>query len=304
MGFKGSTKLLNRYPADEVWTAGLWLLPAFAVILLFQIVPMFYAFWLSLFQWDLVTPRHFIGLRNYAVLLTETDFWKSIGVTFYYVLVSVPFGLSLALAFALLLQKGLKFLGLYRTAFFLPYITSITAVSIVWLWIYNPNSYGLLNWFLGIFGIQPQKWLQSPVLAMPAVILFLVWKNLGFNIVIFLTRLQNINKNYYEAAMIDGASSWRIFRSITFPLLAPTTAFLFTVSVIYAFQIFPSIFVLTPTGGPKNATTTAVFYLYKNAYEQFNMGYASAIAYALFVVILIVTLLQRRLTKAAREVAT
>lgn len=293
-----------RRPKDETATALLWMTPAALLILVFQILPMFYAFGLSLFQWDMVTPAEFIGLRNYAVLLTEPDFWKSVAVTFYYVLVSVPVGLSLALLFALLLQKGLRFLGLYRTAFFLPYVTSITAISIVWLWIYNPNPYGLLNWILGRFGIPPQKWLQSPALAMPAVILFLIWKNLGFNIVIFLTRLQNINKTYYEAAMIDGATPWQTFRHITLPLLAPTTAFLTTVSVIYAFQIFPSIYVLTPNGGPKNATTTAVFYLYKNAYEQFNMGYASAVAYAIFVIILLVTLLQRRLTKAAVEAAS
>jgi len=279
----------------------LWLLPSFIIIFTFQILPMFYAFWLSLFRWDLVTAKHFIGLKNYAILFTEPDFWKSLGVTFYYVVVSVPVTLSLSLFFALLLQKGLKGLGIYRTIFFLPYVTSITAVSIVWLWIYNPDNYGLLNWFLSLFKISPQKWLQSPILAMPAVILFLLWKNLGFNILIFLTRLQNINKSYYEAAMIDGASSFQLFRYITLPLLYPTTAFLVTVSVIYAFQIFPSIFVLTPTGGPKGSTTTVVFYLYKNAYEQFNMGYAASIAYILFLIILVVTLLQRRFLRSSYE---
>jgi multiple sugar transport system permease protein len=291
----------NRIDRTEAGTAYLWLLPAFAVIVAFHLFPMIYAFWISLFKWDMITPKLFIGIRNYANLLTEAEFWKALGVTFYYVAVSVPLGLGAALWFAILLQKGLKFLGLYRTAFFLPYITSITAISIVWLWIYNPNAYGLLNWFLDLFHIHPQKWLQSPVLAMPAVILFLVWKNLGFNIVIFLTRLQNINRSYYEAADMDGATKFQKFRFITWPLLAPTTVFLLTVSVIYAFQIFPSIYVLTPTGGPNGATTTIIFYLYKNAYEQFNMGYASAVAYATFFIILAVTLLQRRMTKSFAE---
>ena len=287
----------NQIARDETATAFLWLLPAFGVIVVFHLFPMFYALWISLFNWDMITPKTFIGLKNYANLLTEVEFWKALGVTFYYVAVSVPLGLGIALFFALLLQKGLKFLGLYRTAFFLPYITSITAISIVWLWIYNPNPYGLLNWFLSLLHISPKKWLQSPGLAMPAVILFLIWKNLGFNIVIFLTRLQNINKSYYEAAEMDGATKLQQFRFITWPLLGSTTVFLLTVSVIYAFQIFPSIYVLTPTGGPNGATTTIIFYLYKNAYEQFNMGYASAVAYATFFIILGVTLLQRRLTK-------
>ena len=287
--------------SGEAGTAYLWLLPAFGVILAFHLFPMFYAFWISLFKWDMITPKLFIGLRNFANLLTEAEFWKALGVTFYYVIVSVPLGLGVALGFAILLQKGLRFLGLYRTAFFLPYITSITAISIVWLWIYNPNAYGLLNWLLDLFHINPQKWLQSPVLAMPAVILFLIWKNLGFNIVIFLTRLQNISPSYYEAAEMDGATKWQQFKFITWPLLASTTVFLLTISVIYAFQIFPSIYVLTPTGGPNGATTTIIFYLYKNAYEQFNMGYASAVAYVTFFIILAATLLQRRLTQSFAE---
>jgi multiple sugar transport system permease protein len=292
---------MNLSQKQEASTGLLFILPAFLVIIVFQIFPMFYALDLSFFKWDMITKKTFAGLRNYANLFSEPSFWKSLGVTFYYVAVSIPFGLGLSLLFAVLLDKGIKGLGFFRTAFFLPYITSIAAIAMVWLWIYNPNPFGLLNSVLGWFHVRPQKWLQSPVLAMPAMILMLIWKNLGFNIIIFLTRLQNINKSYYEAAEIDGASKWQQFRFITFPLLGPTTIFLLTMSVIYAFQVFTSIYVMTPDGGPKDATTTIVFYLYKNAYEQFNMGYASAVAYVTFFIILGITLLQRRLTKGVAE---
>ncbi|MBN1897329.1 MAG: sugar ABC transporter permease [Spirochaetes bacterium] len=284
------------------YTPFLYLLPALSVIIVFQIIPIFYALYLSFFNWDMITPKVFIGLRNYSNLLLEPEFWKAIGITFYYVGVSIPLGLSLSLFIAVLLDSKIRALPVFRTAYFLPYITSTVAVSLVWLWIYNSKSYGLLNYMLGLFGIQPIKWLSDPTWAMPAVILMLIWKNLGFNVVIFLTRLQSIDPSYYEAASIDGASPAQQFRFITWPLLQPTLLFLLTMSTIFAFRIFPSIYVLTPTGGPNGSTTTAVFYLFKNAYEQFRMGYAASIAYMVFFMILIITFLQRRLLSPAKDI--
>ncbi len=280
-------------------TPFLYLFPALALIILFQIIPIFYALYLSFFKWDMITPKIFIGFKNYINLFQEADFWKSIGITFYYVVVSIPVGLSLSLYIAILLNSKLKGLSFYRTSFFLPYITSTAAVSLVWLWIYNSKDYGLLNYVLGLFNIEPIKWLESPKWAMPAIIFMLIWKNLGFNVIIFLTRLQNIDQSYYEAASIDGATSLQKFWYVTWPLLRPTTLFLLTMSTIFAFRIFPSIYVLTPNGGPNGSTTTAVFYLYQNAYEQFRMGYAASIAYVVFFIILIITLIQRKLFKPA-----
>ncbi len=275
----------------------LYLLPALIIILIFQIFPIFYAFKLSFFKWDMITTKTFVGLRNYINLLQEPDFWKSVLVTFYYVGVSIPIGLSLSLFVAILINNKIKGVGFFRTSFFLPYVTSTAAIALVWLWIYNSKDYGLLNYILGLFGVSPVKWLESPTFAMPAIILMLIWKNLGFNIIIFLTRLQSIDKSYYEAARMDGASPLQQFRYITWPLLKPTTLFLLTMSTIFAFRIFPSIYVMTPDGGPNGSTTTIVFYLYKNAYEQFRMGYASSVAYVLFFIILLVTLIQRKLLK-------
>lgn len=292
---------LHKEFLSDTETAFLFLLPAFLIIFVFQIFPMFYALKLSFFRWDMITPKHFVGFKNYLNLFSEKEFWQSLGNTFYYVLVSIPFGLGLSLFFAILLQKGIRMLSFYRTAFFLPYITSMAAIAIVWLWIFNPNKYGLLNYILNFFHIEPQKWLQSPILAMPSVIVVLIWKNLGFNIIIFLTRLENINPSFYESAEIDGANKWQQFWKITFPLLTPTTTFLLTMSTIFAFQVFASIYVLTPSGGPKNATTTIIFYLYKNAYQQFRMGYASAIAYVTFFLILSISLIQKKLLKTNYE---
>lgn len=292
----------SNYLRTKPLTPFLYLLPALAVIIIFQIIPIFYAFYLSLFKWDMITPKIFMGLKNYYNLFLEPDFWKSIGITFYYVGVSIPVGLSLSLYIALLLNSKIKGVSAYRTSFFLPYITSTAAVALVWLWIYNSKPYGLLNYILGLSNIEPIKWLENPRWAMPSVILMLIWKNLGFNVIIFLTRLQSIDTTYYEAASIDGATRFQQFWHITWPLLKPTTLFLLTMSTIFAFRIFPSIYVLTPQGGPNGSTTTAVFYLYKNAYEQFRMGYAASIAYVVFFIILIITLIQRKLLKPAAGV--
>jgi multiple sugar transport system permease protein len=277
------------------FTPFLYLLPALTILTVFQFYPILYAFRLSFFDWDMIGPKTFVGLKNYANLLMEPDFWKSIGVTFYYVLLSLPVSLTLSLFIAVQLNKRLFGTGFFRTAFFLPYVTSIAAISLVWLWIYNSNDYGLLNYVLKSLGLSTIKWLEDPFWAMPSIILMLVWHNLGFNVIIFLTRLQSIDPSYYEAADIDGANNIQKFKYITWPLLKPTVLFLVTISTIYAFKIFPSVYVMTPNGGPNGNTTTIVFYLFKNAYEQFRMGYASAIAYVLLFIILIVTLIQRRL---------
>jgi multiple sugar transport system permease protein len=248
----------------------------------------------------MIGKKTFIGLQNYLNLLGESEFWQSLGVTFYYVLVSIPFGLGLALAIALMLNKIVKGIGFFRTSFFIPYITSLVSVAIVWLWIYNPK-YGVLNQLLSLLGLSKQNWLEDPNLAMPAVILFLIWKNLGYNVIIYLTKLQSIDQSYYEAARIDGAGAWSQFRFITLPLLSPTTLFLLILSTIYAFQIFPSVYTLTPDGGPNNATTPVIFYLYQNAYEQFRMGYACSIAYVVFFIILLITLIQKKFIKTEIE---
>ena len=276
-----------------------YILPAFAVILIFLILPMFYALYLSFFRWDMVAPRQFVGMKNYLILFQDSEFWLSLGNTVIFSLGSIIFGLGLSLIVAVLLCKKIRGLGFFRTAYFIPYIASMTAIAIVWRWILQPR--GLLNTILNpIFAflhinIVDIRWLQQPGWARTAIIIFVVWKTMGFNILIFLTRLLDINPSYYEAADIDGASTFAKFRYITWPLLMPTTLFLLTISTIFSFQMFIPVFILTPDGGPLKSTTTGVFYLYKTAFGNNLFGYACAIAYVLFFIILILTILQKKL---------
>lgn len=283
----------------------LYILPAFVVILVFQLLPMLYAFFLSFFRWDMinVSGPQFVGLRNYLILFQDADFWLSVFNTSVFALGSICLGLSVSLLIAILLSKGIKFLGTFRVAYFIPYVASMTAIAIVWRGILQPR--GLLNAAIKLLagllpGLIPAslteiRWLQEPGWARLAVIIFVVWKSMGFNILIFLTRLLDINPSYYEAAEIDGANALGKFRWITWPQLMPTTLFLLTISIIFAFQMFIPVFILTPDGGPLKSTTTTVFYLYKTAFSSNLFGYACAIAYALFFIILILTLLQRKL---------
>lgn len=283
----------------------LYILPAFAVIVVFQLLPMVYAFFLSFFRWDMINVAgpEFVGLKNYAILLSDGDFWLSLLNTSIFALGSIVLGLSVSLLIAMLLSKGIRFLGTFRVAYFIPYIASMTAIAIVWRGIFQPR--GMLNAALKLLsGILPGlippelteiRWLQEPGWARLAVIIFVVWKSMGFNILIFLTRLLDINPAYYEAAEIDGAGALGKFRYITWPQLMPTTLFLLTISTIFAFQMFIPVFILTPDGGPLKSTTTTVFYLYKAAFSSNLFGYACAIAYALFFIILGLTLLQRKI---------
>ncbi len=276
----------------------LYILPAFSVILVFLILPMFYALYLSLFRWDMVAPSQFVGLTNYLIILQDGEFLLSLLNTAIFSLGSIVFGLGLSLLVAVLLSKKIRGLGLFRTAFFIPYIASMTAIAIVWRWILQPR--GLLNLVLNsaasLFGAAPGeiRWLQQPGWARIAIIIFIVWKTMGFNILIFLTRLLDINPSYYEAADIDGASTLAKFRFITWPLLFPTTLFLLTISTIFSFQMFIPVFILTPDGGPLKSTSTGVFYLYRTAFNNNLFGYACAIAYVLFFIILILTMLQKK----------
>ncbi|KQC15429.1 MAG: hypothetical protein APR56_01075 [Methanosaeta sp. SDB] len=285
----------------------LYILPAFVVILVFLILPMFYALYLSFFRWDMVSPSEFIGLRNYLILIQDSEFLLSLLNTAIFSLGSIVFGLGLSLLVAVLLSKKIRGLGFFRTAFFIPYIASMTAIAIVWRWILQPR--GLLNLVINavgsLFGADPGeiRWLQDPTWARVAIILFIVWKTMGFNILIFLTRLLDINSSYYEAADIDGANALAKFRFITWPLLFPTTLFLLTISTIFSFQMFVPVFILTPGGGPLQSTTTGVFYLYRTAFNNNLFGYACAIAYVLFFIILFLTVLQKKVLgkKAAYE---
>lgn len=287
--------------------------PALALLLVWHVFPALYAFYLSLFdRVNFLRPAAFVGLENYRILLEDPLFWRALGNTFWYAVFTVPTGILLATFVAILLNTKLAFQGFYRTLYFLPYITALTAAAAVWRWIYHPE-FGLLNWLLstpgldwlntptGVFalllrplGLEVQGFFAGPSLAFVAVMAMSLWHLLGYQVVILLAGLQAIPKEYYEAAELDGASFFQQHRLITWPLLSPTTFFLFTLGLIGAFQVFTQVYVLTPTGGVLQDTLTLTFYLYNKGFRDANFSYASAIAMVTFLLILALTLLQRR----------
>ncbi len=271
-----------------------FIFPAALVIIVFHIFPTLYSWYISLFDWDLISKtKEFVGLANYSKLFSDPDFLKSLLNTVYFAAGTIPLSIVIAFTVAYGLSRKIKGLSFFRTVYFLPVVTSVNAVAMIWLWIYHPDA-GILNWFLGLFGVSPHKWLLDPVLAMPAVILMSIWKSLGYNIIIFLVGILSIPGEYYEAAQIDGASGFQIFRHITLPLVMPAIFFVSLVSLIGSFQTFTQIYMLTPEGGPLKSTMVIVYYLYQNAFVFFKVGYASAISFIIFLIIFTLTLLQNR----------
>jgi multiple sugar transport system permease protein len=280
----------------------MWAYAFIALPLLFflaiRIAPTLYAFWVSLHEWDpIAIKRPYVGAENYQDLANDEVFWKAMRNTWVYVLVGVPVSLVVSLAIALGLQQLMRYVGMYRVLYFIPYITSLVAVGWVWRWMYMPN--GLFNDVLGNVGLGPFKWLGSPDLAIYSIIVTTIWQGLGFQIIIFLAGLESIPVVYDEAAMIDGASGWQRFRQITIPLLNPTLVFLTVTGVISNLQVFTQIRAMSNsgTGGPLNSTISVVLYVYQQAFQSMpsKMGYASAMTFVLFVIILVITLVQLKL---------
>lgn len=280
----------------ETFEAYLYLLPSLIIFAVFTFFPAFFSMVVSTFRWNLPGKAMFIGLENYIYLFTDAIeapiFWKSLGNTFYFA-VGVPINLIISLVLALLLNRKIRGVGIFRTAFFLPTITSTAAISVVWLWLFHPAQYGLFNSILISLGIPIQSWLRDPLLAMPCLIAMGIWSGMGYNIIIFLAGLQSIPSTYYEAAKIDGANTFSLFRFITWPLLGPTMFYVLTVGIINSLKAFTEIDVMTQ-GGPLNATNTTAYYLYQNAFQFFQMGKASAIAVLLFLLMLLLTWIQFR----------
>ncbi|MCL5074351.1 MAG: sugar ABC transporter permease [Chloroflexi bacterium] len=297
----------------EALTGILFLLPATVIIVLFHFTPVFYAFYISLFRWALL-PEKFIGLENYATVLSSQGFWNSLLVTFYFVLGTVPLALAISFFVAYLLFQKIIARSFFRTVYFLPYITSIVAAAMVWRWIYHPQG-GAANYFFNLLGLPMQQWLLEPTgifklllggagitipewaggpsLALVAVMLMTIWQSAGFDIVIMLAGLGNIPGELYEAARIDGAKERHLLRHITLPLLSPTLFFLGIITTIRAFQAFNQIYIMT-NGGPVDTTRTVTMYIFSNFYEYTRVGYASAVAFVLFFVILGLTIIQIR----------
>ncbi len=271
------------------------LIPAILWYLIFSGIPIIYSFYLSFYKWDFLNSARFVGLQNYVDVLTNDPlFYQALGNTFNFTIGNVLFGGVLAFFFALLINRLRKSAPVFRTIFFLPVVSSMAAVAVLWRWLFQPK-FGLINNILDLFGIGNIMWLQSPDTAMISVIIVSIWKGLGFTIVIFLAGLQGIPDSLYEAAAIDGANSWQKIRHITVPLLRPTIVFILITGVIGSLQAFTQMYVLTK-GGPINSTLTIVYHLYIRAFEFFRMGSASAMSFMLFFIIIILTLIQLKLT--------
>lgn len=285
----------SRLMNNDNMVGYLFVAPLILGLLIFTYGPVLAAFVLSFTKGDYISTPKFIGLGNYVALWDDKLFWQSLRNTLYYVAGVVPAGMVLSLLLALAMNQKLRGIVFFRTIFFLPTISSSVAISLMWLWIYNPE-FGVFNFLLDQVGIKGPAWLSTPQWAMPAVIIMAVWRGLGYNMLIYLTGLQGIPEVYYEAASIDGADSWAKFWNITVPLLSPTTFMLLILSVIGAFQVFEYTYVMTQ-GGPVYATLTLVLHVYNNAFRNFQMGYASALAYVLFFMLLGLTVLQFRLQR-------
>jgi multiple sugar transport system permease protein len=289
--------------AEDTTARAAWafLAPALLLIGVFFFLPVAASFLLSVTDFDIyavgdLDNARFVGLRNYAELLRNPLFWTAIQNTFYFALIGGPLTVAVSLGAALLVNaKATRFKALFRTVYFIPFVTTLVAVAIVWRYLYHPQ-YGLLNYALGWFGVAPINWLGDPKWAMPAIILLAVWKNFGYNMLIFIAGLQAIPDELYEAAAIDGAGTVRRFWHVTLPMLAPTFFFVGVVTMIGYFQLFAEPYVMT-AGGPLRATTSLVLFMYEEGFRWWRMGTAAAIAFVLFLLILAWTWLQLRVER-------
>ncbi len=274
----------------------LFVSPPVLLFLVFTLLPMIMAIALSFTRYDIINPPKFVGLANFKKMVGDEFFWIAMKNTCVYTIMYVPAGLLLSLGAAMFLNAEQKFVGLFRTLFYLPVLSSTVATATLWFWILNPQL-GLLNGVLGLFGISGRAWLYDSKLAMFSIVLMSLWAGFGGNMMIFLAGLKGIPAIYYEAAQIEGANKWQMFTKITIPSITKTTFLVSTMLIIGTFQVFDQAFVLTK-GGPGNATITIVYYIYNNGFNNLNMGYASSISLVLFAIILIMTVLNSKINKA------
>jgi multiple sugar transport system permease protein len=286
-------------PGHSRWrtagTAALFIAPSLVPMLAFTIGPMLASLGISFTNWSLLGPAHWVGASNYRALWSDAEFRSSLGHTLVFIAGYLPLVLISGLAVALALNQRIRGLAVFRTIYFLPVVTSWVVVALIWKWLLNPQT-GVVDYLLGLVGIQGPGWWVDPHWAMPSIILASAWKDIGFVMIILLAGLQSIPDDYYEAASLDGAGRLALFRYITLPLLSPALFFVVVISLINNFQVFDQVWVMTQ-GGPAGSTSVVMERIVKNAFSFGRMGYASAMSWVLFAVILMITLAQFRLQR-------
>lgn len=284
-------KFLDFLANNKIFMSIVFILPALVGTFVFIIIPVFFSFGLSFMDWDLINKARFVGFDNYAKIFSDELFWKILVNTLVYAISTSVFAVIIPLALACILNSKIRGSEFFKTAYFLPFVTPMIVIAVIWQWIFDPNI-GILNHVLHLH----INWLYDKSFAMPAIIVVSVWKLIGYNMVIFLGGLSALNQSLFEAAKIDGANAIDTFKFVTVPLLSPTIFFVVIITCISSFQIFDLIYLMTQ-GGPQNSTNVLVYAIYKNAFEYFKVGQASAIAYVLFAIILVLTLVQWQLRK-------
>jgi multiple sugar transport system permease protein len=287
---------------NNINAAYFFLSPALSAIFIFFFIPVIAAFIMSFTDFDIyalgnLSTVRFIGINNYLKLFDDPLFYTALQNTFYFVIMAGPLSIAVSLGAALLLNSKLvKYKAIFRLSYFIPVVTTLVAVAIVWRFIYHPK-FGIINYILSLVGIAPIDWLGDTATAMPAIVFMSVWKSFGYNMIIFIAGLQNIPEDLYEAASIEGATGWQKFRSITLPMLAPTTIFISLITMIGYFQFFAEPYIMTQ-GGPLNSTLSIVQYMYQEGFKWWNMGYSASIAFVFFFIILLGTIIQLKIQKS------
>ncbi|MGO4540423.1 carbohydrate ABC transporter permease [Paenibacillus sp. 2TAB19] len=292
-----SMKKLERHQAR---TAYLFITPTMLLFIVFTVIPVFMALYLSFTNYDVISKKDWVGLDNYKRLIDDTLLWTTFKNVLIYSVIFVPLNIIISLSLAMLMNRAWRGVKLFRTLNYLPTLTSAVAAATVWIWLLHPE-YGLVNGLLSSIGITGPAWVAQTETAMMSIIMLTLWQSVGSNMIIYLAGLQGVPEYLYESAKLDGATKWDSFRYITWPQLRPTTFLVSTMSIIGALQLFDQAFVLTQ-GGPANVTKTPVYLIYQQGFNQLQMGYASAQAFVLAMAILIFSLINMKISKAEESV--
>jgi multiple sugar transport system permease protein len=292
--FKKTALFSNRKEMRDTLVGYTFALPFIVLYVIFTLYPIVRGFWISLHNWEFVgTNIKFIGIGNYQRLLSDKLFWTSLQNTIFFVILSGPVLVVLGLLFALILNRPIRGMGSFRTMYYLPNILSVAVVSVIFGRIFAPDHHGLLNVLLAQLGFEPILWTLDKYLAMPVIAITTIWWTVGFNALVLLAGLQGIDENLYDAAKVDGANNWQVFRHITIPSLRRPMTFVMVLQVIASFQIFGQVDVMTQ-GGPAGATRTIVYYIYEHAFDFWHLGYGSAMAFVLFIIMFSLSIIQLR----------